>query len=196
MDQISSTVGHTNTFYHPNCGDVVIGIIDKRVNDDWSVDIGFSHMALLNMLSFDGATKRNCPKFKRGEVVAAFVEEVPDAGEVLLSCKPRTKKETLGQLAGGTIIRSRPRDLQKIADLGLLKMVSEKTSTLKCSFGKNGRLYIDTGNAVTSVLAANAIMVALENKENPEEELSRLLNNIDFQKYHSDVSENNKQNKK
>ncbi|OHT03109.1 putative exosome complex exonuclease rrp40-like protein [Tritrichomonas foetus] len=176
----TTPIGHKNSFYHPKKGDIVIGVIDKKSNEEWNVDIGFSHQAVLPMLSFDGATKKNCPKFKRGEVVSAYVEEVPEAGEVILNCIGRTKNEKLGQLTGGTIIRARPNDLKLIQQNQYIDKIGQKTA-LKCCFGENGRLYIDTENAITTMLVANAIMKAL-NSEEPVTTFEKELESIDFAK--------------
>ena len=172
------TVGHTNSFYHPNKNDIVIGIIDKRNGEDWLVDIGFSHQALLPMLAFSGATKKNCPKFQRGEVVVAFVEEVPDSGEIILSCIERKKNEKLGRLTGGTLVRARPKDIERIKDLNLIDKIATK-SAITCSFAQNGRLYIDLSNDILTVLVSNLITNCLSSPE-PEQYFDKGLETIDW----------------
>lgn len=173
------TVGHTNAFYHPQKDEIVIGIIDKKNGEDWLVDIGFSHSALLPMLAFTGATKKNCPKFQRGEVVVAFVEEVPESGEVILSCIERTQKEKLGRLTGGTLVRARPKDIKRIREYKFMEKVGQR-SPIVCSFAENGRLYIDTSNEVTTVLLANAINNSLS-AEDPEKEFEHELDSINWE---------------
>lgn len=174
----SNTVGHLNAFYHPKKDDIVIGIVDKQSGDNWLVDIGFSHQAVLPKLAFTGATKNNRPKFQHGEVVVAFVEEVPDSGEVILSCIERTKKEKLGRLTGGTIVRARPKDIKRIQDYHFMDKVGQK-SPIVCSFAQNGRLYIDTSNDVTTVLLANAIINSLS-AEDPEKAFEHELDSINW----------------
>ena len=174
----AAAVGHNNVFYQPQQDDVVIGIVEKRMNDDWLVDIGFSHFALLPSLSFDGATKKNAPKFQKGECVAAYVEEVPAAGEIVLSCISRTKNDSLGRITGGTLVRARPKDLLLIQQYQFLEEVAKKSAITQC-FGKNGRLYIDLKNAVTTILVSNAIIQALS-AEDPIQEFQNLLSQIDF----------------
>lgn len=170
--------GHTAPFYHPSCGDIVIGIVERRRGEDWQVDIGYSHSAILPMLAFDGATKKNCPRFVRGDVVAAFIDAVPDAGETMLSCVPRTKGESLGPLAGGTLLRLRPNDLERVESDGFIDRVVSRGIPMKVAFGRNGRAFVDTGVAQISVQVVHSIVAALGNNE-PLEAFDALIERID-----------------
>jgi exosome complex component RRP40 len=175
----SPFVGHLNTFYHPVKGQIVIGIIERRVNEDWHVDIGYSHSALLPQLAFDGATKKNCPKFLRGDAVAAYVEDVPEAGETLLSCVPRSRHETFGQLSGGMIIRARPHDLEQLERGEFIAEIAAHSITLRVAWGKNGRAFLDTGNAVLTVQLAQALLDALRS-ESPADAFRESVANLDL----------------
>lgn len=172
-------VGHTRAFYHPEQGDLVIGIVERRSNDDWMVDIGYSHTALLPQLAFDNVTKRNAPKFGRGDLVLAFVDDVPDAGETLISCVPRKQKETLGPLKGGMLIRMRPKDLEKLEASGIVKSIVDKRIPLRVAFAKNGRAFIDTGSASVTVQIAHCITEAVK-AENTLECFEGLLAQVDL----------------
>ncbi|KAK8890043.1 Exosome component 3 [Tritrichomonas musculus] len=175
----SHTVGHTNSFYQPKKDDIVIGIVDKRSGEDWLVDIGFSHQAVLPQLSFDGATKKNCPKFERGETVVAFVEEVPESGEVILSCIGRTKNEKLGRVTGGSLVRARPKDIQRISEYKFIDKIGNKTPIV-ASFAQNGRLYIDASNDVITVLLVHAITRSLES-DDPVKAFDQEMESINFE---------------
>lgn len=56
-------------FYEPVINDQIIGIIEERAGDYYKVNISSSSIALLNRLSFEGATKRNRPELKHGDVI-------------------------------------------------------------------------------------------------------------------------------
>lgn len=174
----SHCVGHLNSFYKPKKGNIVIGFVERRNVDDWLVDIGYSHSAILPQLAFDGVTKKNAPKFNRGEVVVAFVEEVPENGEVLLSCLSRTPNEKLGRVLGGNILRCRPEDMNKIAEYEFQQKISQK-SPLTVAKGENGRMWVDTGNPATSVMVTHAITTAL-GSEDPLSTFDQLLEQIQF----------------
>ena len=42
----------------------VLGVVIARSGENWRVDIGAAHMAALDGLAFEGATKRNRPNLK------------------------------------------------------------------------------------------------------------------------------------
>ncbi|XP_013416655.1 exosome complex component RRP40-like [Lingula anatina] len=55
--------------YIPTKGKNVIGIVTMKAGDVFRVDIGGSEQASLSYLSFEGATKRNRPDVKIGDLV-------------------------------------------------------------------------------------------------------------------------------
>lgn len=55
--------------YIPRAGDRVLGTVTNRLGDYFRVDIGSADLALLNFLSFDGATKRNRPNVNIGDLI-------------------------------------------------------------------------------------------------------------------------------
>lgn len=61
-------------------GDRVIGIVMRKMGDDFSVDIGCPNLAILNYLSFEGASKKNRPDIQAGDVIYATITKV-DLGE-------------------------------------------------------------------------------------------------------------------
>lgn len=50
--------------YVPAPQESVIGVVIARSGENWRVDIGSAHMASLDGLAFEGATKRNRPNLK------------------------------------------------------------------------------------------------------------------------------------
>eukprot|EP00126_Sphaerothecum_destruens_P000501 Sdes_comp10594_c0_seq1m2293 len=49
--------------------ELIIGIIEERLGENYRVDIGASYSALLNGLAFEGATRKNRPILKVGDLV-------------------------------------------------------------------------------------------------------------------------------
>ena len=81
--------------YYPRVGDQVVGVVEERGGDFYTVNIFSGSHCILNRLAFDGATKRNKPELKRGDVVyAKVIFSAPDA-DTELSCTgaPGSKKE-------------------------------------------------------------------------------------------------------
>lgn len=64
---------HTSTKrYEPKEGDQVVGIIEERGAEWYTVNIFSAIPASLNRLSFKGATKRNKPELKRGKIYTSY----------------------------------------------------------------------------------------------------------------------------
>lgn len=59
--------------YYPREGDQVVGVIEDRGGDFYTVNIFTGSACILNRLAFEGATKRNKPELKKGDVVYAKV---------------------------------------------------------------------------------------------------------------------------
>ena len=47
----------------------MVGIVEERTSETYKVNVFSGAPALLNRLAFEGATKRNKPEMKRGDVV-------------------------------------------------------------------------------------------------------------------------------
>jgi exosome complex component RRP40 len=55
--------------YIPRAGDQIVGIIEEKLGEFYKVNIFSSSTALLNKLAFEGATKRNKPELKKGDLL-------------------------------------------------------------------------------------------------------------------------------
>jgi hypothetical protein len=78
----NETVGSADKVF----GDQVIGIIDEKGGDYYMVNVFSGTHCVLNRLSFEGATKRNKPELKRGDVVYARVTSFAEGGDMEISC--------------------------------------------------------------------------------------------------------------
>ena len=50
--------------YVPVLEERVVGIIIGRVMDEYRIDIGGAHVAMMSSIAFEGATQRNKPELK------------------------------------------------------------------------------------------------------------------------------------
>ena len=57
---------HTKRYHDPVPGDVVLGTVVTRLSEFFRVDIGTAELGMLNMLAFQGATKRSKPDIYPG----------------------------------------------------------------------------------------------------------------------------------
>lgn len=71
---------HKKCYTHPSARDAVIGCIVKTGAEYYEVDIRATTTALLPVLGFDNATKRNRPMLKVGDVVYGKIIEVDGIG--------------------------------------------------------------------------------------------------------------------
>ena len=72
--------------YFPRTDDQVVGIIEDRGGDFYKVNIFSGSSALLSRLAFEGASKRNRPELKRGDVIYARVSLAHRDLDVELTC--------------------------------------------------------------------------------------------------------------
>lgn len=81
--------------YFPKVEDQVVGVIDQVLGDFYTVNIFSGFNCILNRQAFEGATKRNKPELKRGDVVYARVIKCGIDCDAELSCVTTTgaKKE-------------------------------------------------------------------------------------------------------
>lgn len=98
----------TSNFYSPENEDVIIGTITSKSSEFYRVDIGTYANAYLNTTDFEGATKKNKPNLKIGDVVFSKVEKTNKFDCPTLTClsnesnKNWSSGEALfGKLEGG-----------------------------------------------------------------------------------------------
>lgn len=111
--------------YQPLLHDRVVGVVEDRFGSDgaggdlYRIHIGAGHTATLSNLAFEGATKRNKPSLKPGQVLYARVAAVHVHLELELSCQlgpldmgqGMTRRDWMtdegcyGILQGGTVLR-------------------------------------------------------------------------------------------
>lgn len=72
--------------YVPKIGDQVVGIIEDKGGDFYKVNILSGSTALLNRLAFEGASKRNKPEYKVGDVVYCKVKLAHKHLDTELTC--------------------------------------------------------------------------------------------------------------
>ena len=190
----------TARYRHPAVHDRVIGIVQDRIGSsssgsgsgsgsgggDWyQVEIGASHMALVNNLSFDGATKRNKPTLSSGQVLYARVARVDsddhNVFDPILSCQlgpldqgallPQkdwmTNEGVYGELQGGTLCRiplGLARELLHPANVVLTELgqaarqASSPQLAFEIAIGVNGYLWIHSVRPEYTILIQNAIL--------------------------------------
>ncbi|PIO59935.1 hypothetical protein TELCIR_18586 [Teladorsagia circumcincta] len=87
-------------------GDRIIGIVTGSAGDFYKLEIGTPENATISFLAFEGATKRNRPDLKIGDVVYAQVMDEFAHADVELTCVDAVSRARgLGVLSGGFLFK-------------------------------------------------------------------------------------------
>lgn len=125
------------------------------------VDIGAPFTALLPQLSFEGATRRNRPNLKAGDIVYARVVAASRDMEPQLSCMDALGRAAgFGHLKEGTLVTvttSMARQLLGSPPAPILQALAQSTMQFEVAVGLNGRVWVNGSTATTTILVANAI---------------------------------------
>ncbi|KAG0361455.1 hypothetical protein BC939DRAFT_508823 [Gamsiella multidivaricata] len=141
-------------------GESVVGIVTAKSAEHYKVDIGAAQQALLGVLAFEGASKRNKPDIKIGALVYCRVSLANKDMEAELECfNPTTgKADGYGELKSGFVIKT---------SLGLARrLLDPKTLVLRLlgqhipfetAIGMNGKIWINSASPKHTILVCNAI---------------------------------------
>ncbi|NP_001148820.1 exosome complex exonuclease RRP40 [Zea mays] len=147
--------------YKPSVEDTVLGIVVDTKPDNFLVDIKGPNLAFLPVLSFEGGTRRNIPKFKIGTLIYARVVKANSIMNPELSCMDATGKAAkFGQLKDGYMFDTSTgmsRMLLSSPTCPVLEVLGKKLS-FEIAVGLNGRVWVNAPAASTVILVSNAIM--------------------------------------
>ena len=88
--------------YIPSLNDPVIGIISRKQSEFYEVDVGAPFPALLPVLAFEGATRRNRPNLKEGDLVYCRIDMADRDLQPTVTCvDSKGKSADFGPLQGG-----------------------------------------------------------------------------------------------
>ncbi|KAI8773485.1 exosome complex component RRP40 [Biomphalaria glabrata] len=149
--------------YVANKGDLVVGIVTQKVGDIFRVDIGSSEQASLSYLSFEGATKRNRPDVKIGDIVYANVLVANKDMEPELVCIDSDGHSNgLGVIrSGGFLFQSSLHLVRKLLNPNcVLQKTLGKTFEFETAIGMNGRIWVRAQSDIQTITMANAILAS------------------------------------
>lgn len=88
-------------------GESVLGVVTGRTAEFYRLDIGTAHTAILPVLAFEGATKRNRPNLALRSLVYCHVTMANPDMEAELTCvNPSTNRaDGFGPLEGGFVFK-------------------------------------------------------------------------------------------
>ncbi|KAL3085893.1 hypothetical protein niasHT_034123 [Heterodera trifolii] len=151
--------------YVPHSGDRVLGTVTAKAGDYFKVDIGSIDLALLNFTSFEGATKRNRPNVKVGDLIYGLVILTSKQLEPELSCvDSEGRARGMGLISAPGLVLSVSLGYARRLLSADCKILAELSKQLKfeTTIGMNGTIWIggdeDVVMAVRNALIAGETM--------------------------------------
>uniref|UniRef100_A0A915BJU1 Ribosomal RNA-processing protein 40 n=1 Tax=Parascaris univalens TaxID=6257 RepID=A0A915BJU1_PARUN len=131
--------------YIPQEGDKVIGVVKASRGDLIKVDIGASDIANISFLGFEGATKRNRPMLKAGDLIYAAVILAMRHLEATLTCIDNEgRAHGQGLLPSGGFLFKTSLNLARrlLSPSSRLLALIGKEIKYEITCGMNGRIWI------------------------------------------------------
>ncbi|KZO96954.1 hypothetical protein CALVIDRAFT_536876 [Calocera viscosa TUFC12733] len=167
--------------YIPASQESVIGVIAYRAADAYRVDIGSAHLATLDALSFEGATKRNRPNLKVGNLVYARVSLANRDMDPELECFDATtrKADGFGELKDGFMVECSLGTCRRLLDSKhfLLPSLAQKFP-FEVAVGMNGRVWLRAGSVKATVAISRAIGM-LDDRQTSDDEVAAFVQLMD-----------------
>ena len=170
-----------SNLYYPSIEDNVIGIVVKKEFDFYEVDLFCGRKAILNILSFEGATKKSKPVLQKGDLIYCKISNNSSYLPIVLSCQSNSNKKdwssgeaTYGQLKDGveTLIEH-----ETLKSLIKNKEIIEKIK-IRVKFdyylGMNGVIWLKTNNPSNQ----RKLLFFFMNLRKKESITDNLINNV------------------
>ncbi|KAH8825232.1 hypothetical protein DL96DRAFT_172003, partial [Flagelloscypha sp. PMI_526] len=170
--------------YVPAGQESVVGVIALRAGEGYRVDIGGAHLATLDGLAFEGATKRNRPNLKIGSLVYARVSLAHKDMDPELECfDAQTRRaEGFGELKGGFLVSCSLKMCRLLLDPGhFLLPYLGSLFPLDAAVGTNGRVWIDAKEIKNTIAVSRCIQAVDPIGQNMDEgELKDFVKRLDI----------------
>ncbi|KAF9430594.1 exosome non-catalytic core subunit rrp40 [Entomortierella beljakovae] len=141
-------------------GESIVGVVVGKTIEHYKVDIGSAQPALLGVLAFEGASKRNKPDIKIGALIYCRVSLANKDMEAELECvNPTTgKSDGFGELKGGFAIKTSLGLARRLMDpKALILRLLGQHVPFETAIGMNGKIWINSASPKHTILICNAI---------------------------------------
>lgn len=159
------TVEANQRRYVAGLENTVVGVVIEKHSEEYRIALHGTDTAILPVLSFEGATKRNKPHLVVGTAVYARVTRAERRCEVEISCiEPGSskswvgKKCTYGELQGGTLVRVTlmlARAMQ-VSGNHVCATIGARIP-FECAIGMNGIVWVKSDSIRETVVVSQAI---------------------------------------
>eukprot|EP01147_Barroeca_monosierra_P005911 gene5911-7304_t len=168
----------------PSEGDYVIGIIVGTPGENYNVDIGGSCHASLHNLAFEGATKRNRPRLKVGDIVYARIQLMHKYMEPELTCVHKSgNAQGLGPLEGGFLFEcSLALSRQLLSRSCVVLQALGAALPFEITIGRNGRIWVKASQPNETLTIIQAIKASEHlSPKHTRELVKQLINKLQRQ---------------
>ncbi|RIA98694.1 hypothetical protein C1645_749004 [Glomus cerebriforme] len=149
--------------YIPAEKESVIGTVTYKGGEFYRLDIGSAHQAILPILAFENANKKNRPNLNIGSLIYARISLANKDMEPELTCvNPESNKaDGYGELKGGFVIKCSLRYCRRffsgeIELISLLELLQKKKD-FEMAIGMNGRIWITSTSIKDTIFCCNVI---------------------------------------
>ena len=145
--------------YIPVKNDKVIGVVTNKGGESYQIDIGSSMAASLPFLAFEGATKKNKPQLKIGDLVYGRLSVANKDMEAELVCTDTNGKANgMGPLKDGFLFTHSLGLARKLLNPdGAIQRILEKVLSFELTVGMNGRTWVNSSKIEHTIVIVNAI---------------------------------------
>eukprot|EP00899_Mesostigma_viride_P022152 jgi/Mesvir1/3120/Mv05560-RA.1 len=141
--------------------DAVLGIIVEKHGENYAVDIKGASLAVLPGLAFEGATRRNRPNLKVGDLLYCRVDPTSTVElETTLTCMDDNGKASgFGPLEGGYSFNCTTALARMLLSKPTCPLLDElgKHVPFELAVGINGRIWVKADNVMSTVKASHLI---------------------------------------
>ncbi|KAL5107282.1 Exosome complex component RRP40 [Taenia crassiceps] len=158
-------------------GDRVLGVVKKKAGEIFYLDIGCPALASLNVLAFEGASKKNRPDIRLRDVIYAAISQADPDLEIELTCMDEAGKAAgmgilgrhepgsvgnAGGMNGGVMISCSLELARRLTDTTNFPLIEKLGGRLpfEICVGCNGRIWLTARSPKETMLLANAIALA------------------------------------
>mmetsp|Transcript_14023 Transcript_14023/g.23230 ORF Transcript_14023/g.23230 Transcript_14023/m.23230 type:complete len:249 (+) Transcript_14023:35-781(+) len=178
--------------YVPVQGDHVIGVVTNAQVEEYRLEIGAAAKAMLPVLAFDGATKRNRPHLQVGTLVYARVTlankdmepEVSCAAPPGVSAKDWVTRESIfGELTGGHVFDCPAALCLELSgpNCAVLQRIGD-VAPFELAVSANNRVWLNAEKPAVIILAQQAILRSYAHPElDPLGLVKNLAETLDIQ---------------
>lgn len=146
--------------YIPSLDDAVVGVVLSKYSEFYDIDIGAPFTALLPVLAFEGATRRNRPNLKEGDLVYCRIDMADRDLQPTVTCMDAAGRAAgFGPLLGGFAFECSTVFARSLLTQPPPAVLTALGSALPFELvvGVNGKVWVESPNQRGTILVATAL---------------------------------------